>query len=160
MSGRMWFYHENSDSHVYLTWEEAAALPEALYEVDELLVPAAVQESEMAYLGLNQLPFFLYTDDMPPDPVYDACRLLGIGSWATSEFRGNMDFATALERKHPMKEWREAIKKAMEIEKRQQSARTIAAKARIALGSDDPYALRVMQLMIDLGKQLDPAAGL
>lgn len=119
MSGRTWFYHEGSDCYVFMTWEEASASGEVLDEVDELVVPAAEREKEMAMLGLNQLPACLYHDGMPPDPVFDACRLLGIGEWATSEFRGNPDFATTLERKYPMKVWREALKKAMELQRRE-----------------------------------------
>ncbi len=52
---------------------------------------------------------------IPDEAVLDACKLLGVGEWETSHFRGSPDFATVLERKYPVKVWRAAVKRAMAL---------------------------------------------
>lgn len=69
-----------------------------------------------------------------PEAVLDACKLLGIGPWEDSEYRGSSVFASELERKWDMKTWRAAVKKAASTARLIQREWCLACDAREARG--------------------------
>jgi hypothetical protein len=96
-----------------------------------------------------------FEEYLPPAAIEDACKLLGVGEFENSAYRGNPDFATALERKWPLSVWKRACKRAMGYCKTLQQAYFKQLDEREAVGlprypadPDDP-----MQLEIDFGRK-------
>ncbi len=95
---------------------------------------------------------------IPPEAVRDACILLGVGEFESSPLRGDPDFATALERKYPMKVWRAAAKRAVALASTLARQHTDACDAREKAGLDRVEILAPVQAWLDLQDVKKPGA--